>query len=152
MPIELDPVNASPAGHYADLQDLYDVAGERNVLDYSDLDGDVTLDTARIQTALDDADRNINVALKMAGLAQPVASTADFFDLLRESAAYMAVAWLYTGRGQRDVSADEQSQADYKSKAAGWAKVSQGLLAKYITHRRQQLSTATNMQFSIGER
>jgi|GEM_PF-4494916 len=150
MPIELDPIDSSPSGYYATLADLYAVAGERNIIDYSDLSGAGTLDAERVQRAFDDADAAVNIALKRNGIAYPVASTAEFFELLTEGAARIATAWLYRARGNRDVPVEGQEGSEYYAKMGGWNKEANRLLGQYVGHRRQTLATDTNKQYAIG--
>ena len=127
MPVTLTPITPSAVtGYYADESDLYAVAGERNVIVYSNIDGSTTTaDTTREQRALDWGDAKVNSYLASNGIASPIADTNPHFALLTEAAARYAVKWLYNSRGSRD--SDESPEGP--DKAWKWEKQADAALA-----------------------
>lgn len=122
MSVEATPVSAGPAaGYYADQSDVENIFGRDNVAIWSNLDNDDTdADVARIQEALDDADSQINTALRGV-YAVPVAVSGDDANVLKRIAATMAGVWLYRNRGDRDAGDKSKAKLDgrYASMLAG---------------------------------
>lgn len=129
------PGPGTPAGTYADVGDLWDWYGVKNINAYSDLENGSTdaPDNDRIQKWLDKADAWIDLAFTRAGRTVPITSDESDFSALTDVAAEWAGAMLAKGRGDLssgfskpdgfDDSMDghiERAQARLNELVSGW--------------------------------
>jgi phage gp36-like protein len=102
----LTSIPSGAAGYYAAQSDIENVFGTANVALWSQLDPtQSTVDTSRIQTALDNADAQINAFFRDGPYIVPLADAADAA-ITSSWAAVLAGAWLYFSRGLRDDNRD----------------------------------------------
>lgn len=101
---------SGPTGYYCNLTDLYNIYGQQNIIIYSDVSNTdpsaASLDTTRVQAALDDADSSIDMAMLDGRYSVPLAMGPIARDKMKDIAATFAGYWLYKSRGIREDSTD----------------------------------------------
>lgn len=100
------------AGRYAVQADIYNIFGTENVTIWSDLSNAGTINNARVQFGLDNADAFIDWIFRDGPFAVPLSLNGEAVVLVRRWAAVIAGVWLYKNRGQWD----EDKQGDHYSK------------------------------------
>lgn len=101
MPVHGTPISATASGYYANLNDLYALFGTVNVTTWSTMDGIGTLDTTKVQAALDYAGSVINGFFTDGPFNVPLTFTTASV-LATHWGAVIAGVWLYNNRGQAD--------------------------------------------------
>lgn len=100
--VNLNPAVADVNGQYSSLQDLYDEFGDKNIIQWSNLSNTVaTVDTNRVQRALNYADSEINGTFMMGPYTEPL-TPAVVGPTVRYWGAVIAGVKLYNARGQLD--------------------------------------------------
>lgn len=93
---------SSAASRYAAQSDVENIFGPENVAVWSDMSNAGTVNTARVQLGLDNADAEIDGFFRDGPFAVPLSLASESVVMVRRWAAVFAGVWLYQNRGQWD--------------------------------------------------
>jgi len=94
---------------YADIDDLTDIQGTANLIILSNQENDsASMNTARVQRALDKADADLDEWLRKRGFSYPLSESSASFNEFNQVASRMAIVYLYEWRGVKDEQGQER--------------------------------------------